>query len=183
MCLVNIGKYSLKASFRRIIKTLINGDDYRIEIIKLINSQFLSYVIDFFKKVVDAKIKNQNINIDWYKQELLSPDLPTEDLAINAGLNKKTITNMYNSATKKIVLEASEKSYNLLYEEIKQLVDYENNLDITLNIKLGKVSVDLNINESLIVINRLAVKRSSLRGAAWSKVGKQVEKPLMQTYV
>lgn len=39
----------------------------------------------------------------------------------------------------------------------------------------------MNINESLIVINTLAVKRAELRGGAWSTAGKQVEKMLMQT--
>ena len=39
----------------------------------------------------------------------------------------------------------------------------------------------MNINESLIVINTLAVKRSALSGGLWSTAGKQVEKPLMAT--
>lgn len=39
----------------------------------------------------------------------------------------------------------------------------------------------LNISESLIVINTLAVKRAALRGGAWSTAGKQVEKYLMLT--
>lgn len=43
------------------------------------------------------------------------------------------------------------------------------------------MSVDLNVSESLIVINTLAVKRSALRGGLWSTAGKRVEKPLMQT--
>ncbi len=43
------------------------------------------------------------------------------------------------------------------------------------------VSVELNISESLIVINTLAVKRAALRGGLWSTAGKRVEKPLMQT--
>ena len=43
------------------------------------------------------------------------------------------------------------------------------------------VSVDLNVSESLIVINTLAVKRAALRGGLWSTVGKSVEKYLMLT--
>ena len=39
----------------------------------------------------------------------------------------------------------------------------------------------MNINESLIVINTLAVKRAALRGGLWSTAGKQVEKFLMVT--
>jgi len=41
--------------------------------------------------------------------------------------------------------------------------------------------LQLNINESLLVINTLAVKRSALRGGLWSTAGKRVEKPLMLT--
>jgi hypothetical protein len=46
---------------------------------------------------------------------------------------------------------------------------------------LKGISVELNINESLIIINTLAVKRSELRGGIWSTAGKCVEKPLMKT--
>ena len=41
--------------------------------------------------------------------------------------------------------------------------------------------MDLNVSESLIVINTLAVQRAALRGGLWSTAGKRVEKPLMQT--
>ena len=54
-------------------------------------------------------------------------------------------------------------------------------MDVTLTIKFRGVSINLNINESLIVINTIAVKRSALRGGTWSRVGKRVEKPLMMT--
>ena len=61
------------------------------------------------------------------------------------------------------------------------LVESENVLDITLTIKLKGVSVDLNVSESLIVINTLAVKRAELRGGLWSTAGKSVEKFLLTT--
>lgn len=84
---------------------------------------------------------------------------------------------MYNSSTKEIVIDASNKHYNLLYDSIKNLVDNESDLELTLTIKFKGVSVDLNVSESLIVINTLAVKRAGL----WSTAKKRVEKPLMQT--
>jgi hypothetical protein len=58
---------------------------------------------------------------------------------------------------------------------INNLVEQGSDIDITLTIKFRGVSVDLNINESLIVINTLAVKRAELRGGAWSTAGKQVD--------
>ncbi len=172
------------AVVQKIIRKLVHGDDYRIEVTTLINAEFLDYAISFFKQVVDAKLKNQAITVDWYKKELLNPNNPNlspNDIAINSGLNHKTIVNMYNSATRTVVLDAANKHYELLYQAISSLVENDHEIDITLTIKFRGVSVDLNINESLIVINTLAVKRAALRGGLWSTTGKQVEKMLMIT--
>jgi len=166
---------------KNIIKKLLRGEDYRIEVVTLINAEFLQFAVDFFKKVVDAKLKSKGITADWYKKEFLNPDLPARDIAINSGLNEKTIHNMFNSSTKEIVIDASNEHYDALYEAIKNLVDTEHDLELTLTIKFKGVSVDLNVSESLIVINALAVKRAALRGGLWSTAGKRVEKPLMQT--
>jgi hypothetical protein len=144
---------------KKIIARLIKGQDYRIEVVTLINAMFLQYAIDFFKKIVDAKLKNQNITVDWYKAEFLNPELPSSEIAINAGLNKKTISNMYNSARKEIVIEASNIHYDELYRIINDLAQSENEIDITITLKFRGVCVDLNISESLIVINTLAVNR------------------------
>lgn len=168
-----------EAVAKRVITRLIKGQDYRIEIVTLINAEFLQYVIDFFKKVVEAKLRSKSITPDWYKKEFLNTSLSSEDIAINAGLNKKTIHNMYNSSTKAIVIDASYEHYDTLYESIKELIKTEDGIDISLTIKFKGVSVDLNVSESLIVINTLAVKRAAIRGGFWSTVGKRVEKPLM----
>src|SRR3989338_222564 len=166
---------------KNIIRKLLKGEDYRIEIVTLIDAEFLQFVVDFFKKVVDAKFKNQDITIDWYKKEFLNSKLSTMDIAINSGLNKKTIHNMFNSSTREIVIDASEEHYDILYESIKNLVDTEHELELKITIKFKGVSVDLNVSESLIIINTLAVKRAAIRGGSWSTAGKRVEKPLMQT--
>ncbi len=165
---------------KSIIKKLINGDDYRIEIVTLINAEFLQFSIDFFKEIAFAKLKNENISVDWYKKEMLNTDLSPDDIAIHSGLNKKTITNMYNSGTRQVVIDASYDHYDTLYNAIDELTKIED-IDLSLTIKFNKVSVELNINESLIVINTLAVKRAALRGGLWSTAGKQTEGPLMLT--
>ena len=146
----------------------------------LINAQFLQFTMDFFEKIVQAKLRNKNV-VDWYKKEFLNSNLSSEEIAINSGLNKKTITNMFNSATKEIVINAANEHYEILYSSISQLVENQSEIDLNLTIKFQGVSVELNINESLIVINTLAVKRAALRGGLWSTAGKKVEKPLMQT--
>lgn len=166
---------------KNIIKRLIKGEDYRIEVVALINAEFLQFAIDFFKKIVEAKLGNKDVSIDWYKETFLNCRLPTGEIAINSGLNKKTITNMYNTAKKEVVIDASKEHYDVLYQSISNLVEAQPDIDLTLTLKFKGVSVDLNINESLIVINTLAVKRAALRGGLWSAAGKRVEKHLMTT--
>lgn len=166
---------------KNIIRKLLKGEDYRIEVVTLINAEFLQFAIDFFKKIVEEKLQSKDITVDWYKSAFLNPDLPAKEIAINSGLNKKTIHNMFNSSTKEIIIDAANEHYDVLYESIKNLTESETELDLTLTIKFKKVSVDLNVSESLIVINTLAVKRSELRGGLWSTAGKRVEAPLMET--
>lgn len=166
---------------KNIIKRLLKGEDYRIEVVALINAEFLQFAIDFFKKVAQAKFDSVEIDGDWYKNTFLSESLPSDEIAINSGLNKKTITNMYNSANKKIVIDASNEHYDTLYKAISDLIQNQSEIDLTLTIKFKQVSIELNINESLLVINTLAVKRAALRGGLWSTAGKKVEKPLMLT--
>ncbi|MDR1941384.1 MAG: CfrBI family restriction endonuclease [Endomicrobium sp.] len=166
---------------KNIITRVIKSQDYRIEIVNLINAEFLQFAVDFFKKIVTAKLNSENITIDWYKKAFMNVNLPTDDIAINAGLNKKTISNMYGSATRTIVIEAANEHFESLYNNIQALVEMEKEIELTLTIKLKNVSVDLNVSESLIVINTLAVKRAQLRGGLWSTAGKSAEKYLMLT--
>ena len=40
-----------------IIRKLLAAEDYRSEVIALINANFLRYVVDFFKRIVSAKLE------------------------------------------------------------------------------------------------------------------------------
>lgn len=166
---------------KNIIRKLLKGEDYRIEVVTLINAEFLQFAIDFFKKIVEAKLQSKDITVDWYKEAFLNPNLPAKEIAINSGLNKKTIHNMFNSSTKEIIIDAANEHYDVLYKSIKNLVETDHEIDLTLTIKFKGVSIDLSVSESLIVINTLAVKRAELRGGLWSTAGKRVEHPLMLT--
>lgn len=166
---------------KEIVMRVIKSQDYRIEIVNLINAEFLQFAIDFFKQIVAAKLNSQTITIDWYKKAFMNEDLSSDEIAINSGLNKKTISNMYRSATKQIVIEASNEHFESLYNSIQALVESEHEVDLILTIKFQSVSVDLNVSESLIVINTLAVKRAALRGGLWSTAGKRAEKIIMLT--
>lgn len=166
---------------KEIVMRVVKSQDYRIEIVNLINAEFLQFAIDFFKRVVTAKLNSESITIDWYKQAFMNDELSPDEIAINSGLNKKTISNMYRSATKQIVIEASNEHFESLYSSIQALVENEQEIDLLLTIKFQGVSVDLNVSESLIVINTLAVKRAALRGGLWSTAGKRAEKIIMLT--
>ena len=164
---------------KKIITRIIQSQDYRIEIVNLINAEFLQFAVNFFKKIAYAKLDSEEITIDWYKKAFMDDNLPSDEIAINSGLNKKTISNMYGTATKAVVIEAANEHFESLYNSIQSLVEMEQEIDLTLTIKMKGVSVDLNVSESLIVINTLAVKRAALRGGLWSTAGKSAEKYLM----
>ena len=166
----------------RVIRRLLRGEDYRIVVITHISELFLEYALAFFQQVVHAKLQNKHINQDWYKATFLNPEFvdDRDDIITHAGLNKKTITNQFGSARREIILDVTERHYDQLRETITKLVESEDELDVRLTIRLRGVSVDLTISESLIVITALAVKRSQIRGGAWSRIGKQVEIPLMR---
>lgn len=165
----------------RTVNRLINGEDYRDEIVKSINAVFLDFTIDFFKKIVAAKIVDEGITLDWYKKNFINNDeIPPEEAAIFAGMNKKTITNMYGTATKEVVLNVANENFDYLSKLIGEL-EQDTVTGVAVNIKISykDITVDLSLTESLLVINALATKKIQIRGGAWSSIGKKVEKPLI----
>ncbi len=168
-------------TIKAIINHTIKGEDYRVEVVSALNTTFLDFTIEFFKQIVAAKLNSQDITIDWYKKAFMNDNIPTEEYCINAGINKKTIHNMYRSATRQIVVDASNEHFDTLFNSIETLIKSDPNIDLKLTIKFKQVSVELNVSESLILINTLAVKRAALRGGIWSSVGKRSEKILILT--
>ncbi|MBR6012420.1 MAG: CfrBI family restriction endonuclease [Selenomonadaceae bacterium] len=163
------------------VEKLINGEDYRQEVVNDINVKFLDFTLEFFKKIVDAKLNEEKINLDWYKKYFLNEEnFDKSDIAIFSGINLKTIHNICGTTTKKIVIDVAKQNYDYLKNLIQQLeVDGERDLNIQIKITKNGVSVDLNLSESLLVLNALATKKIALRGGAWSAIGKRVEKPLL----
>jgi hypothetical protein len=145
---------------QKVITKLITGQNYRVEILALINAEFLQYVIGFFQRIVEAKLKNESITGDWYKKEfILNPLLPTSEIIINSGLNQKTIQNIYQSSGRDVVLKVAPSHYDELFHAIKELCEHDSDIDVSLTIKFRGVSVELNISESLIVINTMGEVR------------------------
>lgn len=101
------------------VEKLLKGIDYREEIINAINISFLDFSIEFFKKIVNAKFNNESISLDWYKSEFIEKEqLKTDEIAINFGINKKTITNIFGNATRTTVIDVSKMNYHYLTKTI-----------------------------------------------------------------
>ncbi len=163
------------------VQKLIRGENHREYIINSINAEFLDFSIDFFKKIVLRKMSDDYINLDWYKNNFIqSTDIDSQDIAIFAGTNKKTIYNIYGDAKKQTVIDASIKNFEYISGLITSLKgDLKDDIAVTIKIEYKNIGVNLNLEESLIVINALATKKVALRGSTWSSIGKKIEKPLL----
>ena len=166
---------------RKTVSKLLCGSDYRDEIINAVNAQFFDFCIKFFREIIDAKYDGKNINMAWYSEHFIDADnIPPEDAAIYAGLNRKTITNIYGSSSREIMIDAARNNFAYLRAILDELEnDSANDLAVTISISRNDVAVKLSLTESLLVINALATKKLQLRGGAWSAIGKRVEKPLV----
>ena len=165
---------------KQTVDKLISGKDYREEVINAINVKFLDFSLEFFKKILNAKMNDTNINLDWYKKNFINNEkIKPDDAAIFAGMNKKTVSNIYGSATKEIMINVANSNIDYLESILQSLGNETENIGISIKISYKNISVELNLSESLLVINALATKKIALRGGAWSSIGKRVEKPLM----
>ena len=163
------------------VEKLLNGQDYRQEVVNDINVEFLDFTLDFFQKIVDAKPNDKKRNLDWYKKYFLSKKhFDKDEIAIFSGMNLKTISNICGTTKKKTVIETAKGNYEYL-KDLIQLLELHNDDELNIQIKITKngESVKLNLTESLLVLNALATKKIALRGGAWSAIGKRVEKPLL----
>lgn len=163
-----------------VVQNLLNGKDYRSEILNVMNARFFDFSLDFFKKIVIAKMSNGSINLEWYRNYFINGNYKPDESAIFAGINKKTITNIYGSATKSIVLDVANANFTYLSNMVNQLEeDVSSGLDVVLSLSYNDITVRLTLSESLIVVNALATKKLQMKGSVWSSIGKQVEKPLI----
>ncbi len=163
------------------VNKLLCGCDYRDEVVNAINALFFDFSIKFFREIVEAKFYGHDINMSWYKEHFIeSGNITPEDSAIYAGLNRKTITNIYGTASREVVINAAKNNFEYLRHILSELEnDSQNDLAVTIIISHNDISVKLSLTESLIVINALATKKLQIRGGAWSAIGKSVEKPLL----
>ena len=167
-------------TIRKIVQAVLLGDDHRSFAINMIDDMFVDDALRFLRKVVEVK-ENQGriIDNDWYLGEFISADLDRSEIAWNAGLNLKTITNRRRGGRKEIVLQDSIEHYRD-FVSLVDSIDHENEVNIDLELSFKGLTDNLNFTESIVVINALAVRRAAIRGGTWSSLGKQVEGPLME---
>ncbi len=166
---------------RNTLRMILKGEHYRKAVIDQIAEDFLQFTIQFFKDITTAKIEGRIIGRDWYKRYFLIGRFSKSETAIYAGLNNKTIHNIYGSTSREVVFEVAPENYDNILDKIDELISDDDELEIRLAIKYKDVAVTLSLNETLIVVNTLGVKRSEIRGGAWSGLGKSLELPLMLT--
>ncbi len=150
---------------KQTVDKLISGKDYREEVVNAINIEFLDFALEFFKKILKAKMNDTNINLTWYKKNFINGnEINPDDAVIFAGMNKKTVSNIYGSATKEIMINVANNNIDYLESILKSLGNESDNIGISIKISYKNISVELNLSESLLVMNALATKKIALRG-------------------
>ncbi len=164
---------------RHSIELILLGRDHRYITNDEITKEFVSEAVTFFKKVVEAKLDSKSICMNWYKEAFIFNESDKNLLAAYGGLSVKTINNKRKSTKYEVVLEESLNNFELLLSTVNKLCDSD--IEIDLSISFNGVAVSLNLSESLIVMNVLAMRRNQIRGGKWSSLGKNVEAPLLKT--
>lgn len=168
-----------KETVEEIIRLALNGQDHRGVVVDLIDAAFIGDAVQFFQKVVTAKFETETITFDWYREHFLDEGIDKAEFAWNSGLNLKTIGNKRGSQAKRVVIDEGLNHLDKFLELLESLTD--DDISIDLSITWRGVTVNLDLNETMVVINALAVRRAGRRGGAWSTTGKQVEGPIMET--
>lgn len=167
-------------ALQNILRMILKSEHYRKVIIEQITDEFFQFTIGYFKDIIAAKLDGKEIDADWYKRYFLTGRFKPEETVIYAGLNQKTVTNIYGSSARNVVFEVTSDYYDELIDKVDALVNADfSNVEIILTIKYNSVSVELTLSETLIVVNTLGAKRLQIRGGAWSDLGKKLELPLM----
>ncbi len=167
-------------ALQNVLRMILKGEHYRKAVLLQISEDFLRFSVQFFKDVVYAKIEGIGIDKDWYKDNFLGGKYSPKETAIYAGLNAKSIFNIYGSSTREVIMKVAPAFYDELLQRVESLVSNEySSVNLHLTINYRDISVSLTLEETLIVVNTLAAKHAEIRGGAWSGLGKRLELPLM----
>ena len=166
------------AFYRECIELILIGENHRDHVNAAIERSFLSESMAFFKEIVDAKSSSTSNDKDWYRETFLNDQRDMRLVAAYGGLSRKSIQNKRQTTRREVILEETLENYHSLLSTMTDLCD--SNFDIDLKITFRDSTVNLDINESMIVINALAMRRNQIRGSNWSAFGKIIEYPLLK---
>ena len=107
------------------LRMILKGEHYRKVVVDEISSDFMRFTVAFFKDIAYAKIEGMGIDEDWYKRYFLTGRYSKDDTAIYAGLNNKTIVNIYGSAARKVVFKVAPEYYDDMMERVQSLISSE----------------------------------------------------------
>lgn len=170
------------AALQNALRMILKGEHYRKAVILQISEDFLRFSVQFFKDICYAKLDGMGLDGDWYKSRYLTGGFSAKETAIYAGLNAKSIFNIYGSSTREVIMEVAPGFYDELRQRVETLIESDfDNLNLHLTINYQGISANLTLQETLIVVNTLAAKHAEIRGGAWSGLGKRIELPLVLT--
>lgn len=170
------------SALQNLLRMILKGEHYRNAVVNEISNDFLRFTVNFFKDIAYAKLEGIEVAEDWYEKYFLGDRFKPKEMKIYAGLNDKTLTNIYGSASQKVILSVAPIHYDDMMQRVASLIDREfSDLRIALTIRYNEFSVELNLRETFIVVNTLGIKHAQIRGGAWSGLGKKLELPLMLT--
>ncbi len=160
----------------KIIHSVFTAQDHRKYILAIINERFVKQVDELIENIFEYKKQGKNwvqiINAHYEKSE------DKKKIAWLAGLNQKTILNMSGSTSKRICFEVGKDNVNA-FETLLQTI--ETKYLISIDIRCKNESIRLDETESMIFINAVSSMKSSIRGGAWSEVGKKTENSILLT--
>ncbi len=172
------------AALHNVLRMILKSEHYRRAVVDEISSDLMRFTVRFFKDIAYAKLEGIELDFDqdWYKRYFLDGRFSAKETAIFSGLNDKTIRNIYGRADREFVLNIAPEYHDELLDRVATLLNNEfGNVRVGLTLHYNEFRVELNMRETLLVVNTLGVKHSEIRGGAWSGLGKKLELPLMLT--
>ncbi len=169
--------FNQELQIRRCIELILRGENHREILDDQITRMFLVDAVEMLSEVAIRSTDKESVDLDWYKKSFIEDEVKKERQAAHGGTSIKSISNKRKTTKKSVVLEESLRSFEAVRNIVNELSDTE--LSLKLSLERRKVKTSMNLNESLVLINALALRRNQIRGGRWSSFGKRVEQPLL----
>ena len=166
-----------------VIRRLIeNGEDHRLAVEELINRRFFEWAVDFLRQVTAAKrLSDDTGAADWYSSVFLAHGVEKENISAYGAIPIKMVSNVYRSTKYEVVVDAARRNHSAMQRTLEELAALQDVQQVGLSVRVGDAAAALTLEESMVVLNALAVKRAHIRGSSWASLGTRAEVPLMET--